>query len=109
MLGNAAGAAKVCKTIGMITLAELRSLYDLPLPELMSRAAEVHREHHDYGDVQRCALLSIKTGGCSEDCGYCAQSAHFKTGVEATPLMNIDEVKEKAERAKDLGATRFCM
>jgi biotin synthase len=93
----------------MKTLGDLQAVYHLPLPELMRRAADVHRTHHDYSDVQRCALLSIKTGGCSEDCGYCAQSAHFKTGVEATPLMNIDEVKEKAERAKDLGATRFCM
>jgi biotin synthase len=93
----------------MTTLAELRSIYHLPLPELMRRAAEVHRAHHDYGDVQRCALLSIKTGGCSEDCGYCAQSAHFKTSVPATPLMNLEEVKDKARRAKDLGATRFCM
>jgi biotin synthase len=93
----------------MTTLAELRSVYHLPLPELMRRAAEVHRAHHDYGDVQRCALLSIKTGGCSEDCGYCAQSAHFKTGVPATPLMNLEEVQDKARRAKELGATRFCM
>jgi biotin synthase len=93
----------------MKTLAELQAVYHLPLPELMHRAAEVHRAHHDYGDVQRCALLSIKTGGCSEDCGYCAQSAHFKTGVQATPLMDLGEVQEKAQRAKDLGATRFCM
>src|SRR5262249_10333834 len=60
-------------------------------------------------DIQRCALLSIKTGGCSEDCGYCAQSAHFQTGVKATPLMSVDEVKKQAGRAKELGATRFCM
>jgi biotin synthase len=93
----------------MTTLAELRSIYHLPLPELMRRAGEVHRAHHDYSDVQRCALLSIKTGGCSEDCGYCAQSAHFKTGVPATPLMNLEEVQDKARRAKELGATRFCM
>jgi biotin synthase len=93
----------------MTTLAELRSIYHLPLPELMRRAGEMHRAHHDYSDVQRCALLSIKTGGCSEDCGYCAQSAHFKTGVPATPLMNLEEVQDKARRAKELGATRFCM
>jgi biotin synthase len=93
----------------MTTLAEIRSIYHLPLPELMRRAGEVHRNHHDYGDVQRCALLSIKTGGCSEDCGYCAQSAHFKTGVPATPLLNLEEVQDKARRAKELGATRFCM
>ncbi len=93
----------------METLAQLRAIYDLPLPDLILRAAEVHRAHHDFSDIQRCALLSIKTGGCSEDCGYCAQSAHFQTGVKATPLMSVDEVKEHARRAKELGATRFCM
>jgi biotin synthase len=93
----------------MKTVAELQAIYRLPLPELILRAAAVHQSHHDYGDVQRCALLSIKTGGCSEDCGYCAQSAHFKTGVPAAPLMDLKEVKERASRAKELGATRFCM
>ncbi|MSQ95676.1 MAG: biotin synthase BioB [Gemmataceae bacterium] len=93
----------------MKTLAEFQSLYRLPLPELLFRAAEVHRQHHDPADIQRCVLLSIKTGGCPEDCGYCAQSARFKTGVEATPLMRLDEVREKATRAKELGASRFCM
>jgi biotin synthase len=93
----------------MSTLAQLRAIYDLPLPELILRAAEVHRAHHDFSDIQRCALLSIKTGGCSEDCGYCAQSAHFKTDVKAMPLMSVDEVKEHARRASELGATRFCM
>jgi biotin synthase len=93
----------------MKTLAELRAVYDLPLPELLFRALQVHRAHHDPADVQRCALLSIKTGGCPEDCGYCAQSAHYKTGVKAEPLLTVDEVRERAERAKSLGATRFCM
>ena len=93
----------------MKTLADFRAVYDLPLPELIFRAGQVHREHHDVADIQRCALLSIKTGGCAEDCGYCAQSAHFKTGVPATPLMSLEEVCEKATRAKELGATRFCM
>lgn len=93
----------------MKTLAELRALYDLPLPELMFRAASVHRQHHDCRDIQRCALLSIKTGGCSEDCGYCSQSAHYATGVAATPLLSLDEVKDRAKQAKQLGATRFCM
>ncbi|HYV39306.1 MAG TPA: radical SAM protein, partial [Gemmataceae bacterium] len=93
----------------MKTLVELQAIYGLPLPELMLRAAEVHRAHHEHGDIQRCALLSIKTGGCSEDCGYCAQSAHFKTGVAATPLMDLEEVKERARRAKEMGASRFCM
>jgi biotin synthase len=93
----------------MKTLADFERVYQLPLAELIFRAAEVHRRHHDVADIQRCALLSIKTGGCSEDCGYCAQSAHFKTGVQATPLMSLEEVRDKATRAKQLGATRFCM
>jgi biotin synthase len=93
----------------MKTIAELKAIYDLPLPDLILRAADVHRSHHDYGDVQRCALLSIKTGGCPEDCGYCAQSAQFQTGVDAQPLLSIEEVQQRARRAKDLGATRFCM
>jgi biotin synthase len=93
----------------MKTLAELQRTYRLPLPELIFRAAEVYRAHHDIRDIQRCALLSIKTGGCPEDCGYCAQSAHFRTGVEATPLMSVDEVRKRAEKARALGATRFCM
>jgi biotin synthase len=91
------------------TLDELKAVYGLPLPELILRAAEVHRRHHDYRDIQRCALLSIKTGGCSEDCGYCSQSAHYQTGVAAAPLMGVAEVRERATRAKELGATRFCM
>lgn len=93
----------------MKTLADFRAFYQLPLHELLFRAAQVHREHHDPADIQRCVLLSIKTGGCSEDCGYCAQSARFKTGVEATPLLSLEEVREKATRAKELGASRFCM
>jgi biotin synthase len=93
----------------MRTLTELRAIYELPLPELIFRAAEVHRAHHDVADIQRCALLSIKTGGCSEDCAYCAQSARYETGVAATPLLTIDEVRARAKRAKELGATRFCM
>jgi biotin synthase len=93
----------------MKTLAELKAVYDLPLPDLILRAAEVHRANHDFSDIQRCALLSIKTGGCPEDCGYCAQSARFDTGLKATPLMDVEEVKERARRAKELGATRFCM
>jgi biotin synthase len=93
----------------MKTLAELRSVYDLPLPDLLFRAMQVHRAHHDPADVQRCALLSIKTGGCPEDCGYCAQSVRYKTGVKAEPLLDVDEVRERAGRAKELGATRFCM
>ncbi|MFO0968130.1 MAG: biotin synthase BioB [Gemmataceae bacterium] len=93
----------------MLTLSDLRQIYTLPLPDLMFRAMGVHRVHHEAEDIQRCALLSIKTGGCPEDCGYCAQSAHFDTGVESTPLLPLEEVKERARRARELGATRFCM
>ncbi len=93
----------------MKTLADFRAVYDLPLPDLMFRAAVVHREHRPAGDIQRCALLSIKTGGCPEDCGYCSQSAHYKTPVEREPLMSLAEVKQRAREARDRGATRFCM
>ncbi|MFO0928513.1 MAG: biotin synthase BioB [Gemmataceae bacterium] len=93
----------------MKTLQEFRAVYDLPLTDLIFRAATVHRQHHDPQDVQRCVLLSIKTGGCPEDCGYCSQSAHFKTPVEATPLLTVEEVSARARQARDLGASRFCM
>ncbi|GIW80759.1 MAG: biotin synthase [Gemmatales bacterium] len=93
----------------MKTLEELRQIYDLPLPELMFRAAEVQRANHRDRGIQRCALLSIKTGGCPEDCGYCAQSAHHATAVKPTPLMDVAEVRAKAEQAKNAGATRFCL
>jgi len=77
--------------------------------ELIWRAGEIHRAHHSADDIQRCALLSIKTGGCPEDCGYCAQSARYSTPVKAGPLMSVEEVKQRATQAKELGATRFCM
>jgi biotin synthase len=93
----------------MKTLAEFQAVYRLPLPELMFRAAEVHRARRDPTDVQRCALLSIKTGGCPEDCGYCSQSAHYDTPVEREPLLGLEVVKAKAREARDRGANRFCM
>jgi biotin synthase len=93
----------------MLTLPELQAIYQRPLPELILQAAAVHRAHHDPADIQRCALLSIKTGGCPEDCGYCAQSAHYQAGVSATPLMTVEDVRQRARQARDLGATRFCM
>jgi biotin synthase len=93
----------------MKTLADFRDVYRRTLPDLLFQAAQVHRTHHDPADIQRCVLLSIKTGGCPEDCGYCAQSARYKTGLEATPLMTVEQVREKAARAKELGASRFCM
>jgi biotin synthase len=93
----------------MPTLAEFRAVYDLPLSELIFRAQTVHRQHHDPTDIQRCALLSVKTGGCPEDCGYCAQSARYNTGVGAESVMSVGTVREWAQRAKQLGASRFCM
>ena len=88
---------------------EIAALFELPLTELVFRAAEVHRAHHAAGEIQLCTLLSIKTGGCPEDCGYCAQSVHADAGVAATKLMDVREVLQSAARAKDAGSQRFCM
>jgi biotin synthase len=93
----------------MKTLDEFRSVYHLPLPELILRAAEVHKAHRNYADIQRCELLSIKTGGCPEDCKYCSQSAHYDSPVDRQPLLTVEEVRERAEAAKERGASRFCM
>ncbi|MFO0950462.1 MAG: biotin synthase BioB [Isosphaeraceae bacterium] len=92
-----------------LTRDDVASVYHTPLLELIFRAAEVHRRHHDPSQVQVCVLLSVKTGGCSEDCGYCPQSAHFKTQVTPEGLMDVDAVVSAAERARAEGATRFCM
>ena len=91
------------------TREEIAELFDLPLTELLFRAAEVHRAHHPADQVQLCTLLSIKTGGCPEDCGYCAQSVHADSGIAATKLMDVREVLQSAARAKDAGSQRFCM
>src|SRR5450830_1140869 len=88
---------------------EVRALFALPLPELMFRAAGVHRENFDPTEVQISTLLSIKTGGCPEDCGYCPQSAKYDTGVKAEKLMSLDAVLAEAVAAKASGASRFCM
>src|SRR5438552_15706438 len=93
----------------MKTLDEFRTVYRLPLPELILRAAEVHNSHRGYGDIQRCELLSIKTGGCPEDCKYCSQSAHYDTPVGRQPLLTVEEVRQRAAAAKGRGASRFCM
>ena len=90
-------------------VAEVEALFELPFMDLLFRAQQVHREHFNANEVQLSTLLSIKTGGCSEDCGYCPQSAHFDTGVEASKLMPLAEVMEAAQAAKAQGATRFCM
>jgi biotin synthase len=91
------------------TLSEIESLYTLPLPELVYRAATAHREHHAPNTVQGCMLLSIKTGACPEDCAYCPQSARYETHVEHQPLLPLEETLAAARRAKQHGATRFCM
>jgi len=91
------------------TLREVRAIHDLPLPDLMYRAQTVHREHHQPGEVQLCTLLSVKTGGCPEDCGYCSQSSKYDTGVDAERMLKAPQVLEAAARAKAAGASRFCM
>jgi biotin synthase len=88
---------------------EVRALHDLPLPELIFRAQQIHRAHHKADEVQLCALLSVKTGACQEDCSYCAQSARYATGLKPERLLDRDAVIKAAERAKAVGATRFCM
>jgi biotin synthase len=91
------------------SLAEILALYDLPFMDLLWRAQNVHRQHFDANAIQRSTLLSIKTGGCSEDCSYCAQSARYDTDLERERLMPVDEVVAAAQAAKDKGASRFCM
>src|SRR5216110_3878265 len=91
------------------TLAEVREIHDLPLLDLVHRAQTVHREHFGDNRVQLCSLLSVKTGGCPEDCAYCPQAARYHTDVKAQKLMKTPEVLEAARNAKANGATRFCM
>ncbi len=88
---------------------EVRALFALPFPELIFRAQSVHRQHFDATEVQISTLLSIKTGGCPEDCGYCPQSMHHETGVKAEKLMSVEAVLAEARAAKEAGASRFCM
>jgi len=90
-------------------LEQVESLYALPFADLMFRAQTVHRAHFNPNEVQVSTLLSIKTGGCAEDCGYCPQSAHHESAVKAEPLMPLDRVLENANKAKESGASRFCM
>jgi biotin synthase len=93
----------------MLTLQEVRAIHDLPLTELLFRAQAVHRQHHAADEVQLCTLLSVKTGGCPEDCAYCPQSAHYDTPVSVEKSLAVGEVLEAAARARQSGATRFCM
>ena len=91
------------------SLGEIKEVYDTPLLELIYKAATLHRKYNDTAEVQVCTLLSIKTGGCSEDCAYCPQAARYNTGVEVQALMKKEEVLEYAQKAKEAGSTRFCM
>ncbi len=94
---------------GTWNLEAARGLYLLPFADLLYRAQSVHRQHFDANDVQLSTLLNIKTGACPEDCGYCTQSARFKTGLKAEPLLDEETVLAAARKARDSGATRFCM
>jgi biotin synthase len=91
------------------TLDEAVALHDLPLFELVDRAREVHRAFHRTAEVQLCTLLSVKTGGCPEDCAYCPQSSHYETSVGPERMLDVDAVLSAAARAKEHGSTRFCM
>lgn len=91
------------------TLDEVRQLYDRPLLDIIFQAAGIHRQHHDAGEMQICTLLSVKTGGCTENCGYCSQSVHNDAELEKELLMKIDDVLIEARKAKEAGSTRFCM
>lgn len=91
------------------TKAEIGAIFAQPLADLLFAAMTIHRQHFDPNAIQKSQLLSIKTGGCPEDCGYCSQSAHFDTGLAASKLMQVDAVLAAARRAKDQGASRFCM
>ncbi len=91
------------------TLAEIEAIYTAPLPDLVFRAQVAHRAFHKADEVQGCMLLSIKTGGCPEDCSYCPQSAHYKTDVGRQDLVSLDELTDAATHAKAQGAVRFCM
>lgn len=91
------------------SLEFVQDLYNKPFMDLVYEAASIHREHHDPGEMQMCTLLSIKTGGCTEDCKYCSQSIHNNADLDKEILMKTDEVLEQARKAKEAGSTRFCM
>jgi biotin synthase len=101
--------SRTARSIECWTVAAVRELFELPFNEVVFRAQSVHRDNFDPTRVELATLLSVKTGGCPEDCAYCPQAAQYHTGVEATKLMGPDEVRVAAQRAKDAGATRFCM
>lgn len=92
-----------------LTRADVAAIYHSPLLDLIYRAATVHREHHAPGEVQLCTLLSVKTGGCPEDCAYCPQAARYHTGIDRHGLLDLEAVLEAAREAREAGSTRFCM
>jgi biotin synthase len=92
-----------------VSVDEVVLLHNRPLFLLLDEARRVHLEHHPESEVQLCTLLSVKTGGCPEDCSYCPQSSHYESPVEAEKMLDVDAVLANAKRAKELGATRFCM
>jgi len=92
-----------------ISADQVAAIYELPLPELLFRAMVIHRQHHQPNAVQHCTLSNIKSGGCPEDCAYCPQSAHYKTGVKSERLLDVEQVLGEARAAKEAGSTRFCM
>src|SRR5271168_679807 len=91
------------------TKEEISEIYERPLLQLVLDAAMVHRQHHTFGEVQISSLLSIKTGGCAEDCAYCPQAARYHTGVERQELLSLEDTLAAARSARQQGATRFCM
>ncbi len=101
--------APTIKAAARWTVAEVEALYQLPFMDLMHRAQQVHRANFDANEIQRSTLLSVKTGGCSEDCGYCSQAARYNTDTEREAMLPLDEVIAAAQAAKDKGASRFCM
>lgn len=108
-VGNTKTTQATTKATQRWTVEAIEALLNLPFNDLLFKAQQVHREHFDPNAVQLSTLLSIKTGGCPEDCGYCPQSAKYNTGVDAEKLMPLDDVIQAAQAAKDKGATRFCM
>src|SRR5579864_6104013 len=93
----------------MISVEYVSELFHSPFLQLISEASAVHKRYHKFADIQLCTLLSIKTGGCPEDCAYCPQAARYNTGVDAEKLLDVETVVATAASAKQAGATRFCM
>jgi biotin synthase len=102
-------AQQVQTQTGPWSIEAIQALLDMPFMDLIYQAQKVHRQHWPMGDIELATLLSVKTGGCPENCGYCPQAAEFETGVKAEKLMSVDEVTQAAQAAKNAGATRFCM